>query len=42
MTTMAPELLKNPLARLLLWIAIGVIIAVIWYLNKEGYIHLKW
>jgi hypothetical protein len=41
-TTMAPDLFKNPLARLLLWITIGVIVAIIWYLNIEGYIHLKW
>jgi hypothetical protein len=41
-TTMAPDLFKNPLARLLLWITIGVIVAIICYLNIEGYIHLKW
>ena len=40
--TMAPDLDKNPLAKLILWLAIGLIIVLIWYLNSEGYIHLKW
>ena len=39
---MATEFSRNPLAKLILCLGIGLIIALIWYLTKMGYIYFSW
>jgi len=39
---MVPEYLKTPRVKLILCICMGLIIIMIGYLVKEGYVILKW